>query len=82
LGRYGVGFNAQWMHDQPYTIIVNSTGIMERKIGTCGEEGLQCSRRTHATANLSRLSSPIFFPCRGFKPSTGNERSLLFCLQM
>ena len=31
---FGVGLNAQKMADMPYTIIVNSTGVFEQKIGT------------------------------------------------
>lgn len=37
-GWFGIGFNAQHMADQPYTLIINSTGVMERKIGTGGSE--------------------------------------------
>eukprot|EP01062_Namystynia_karyoxenos_P072098 TRINITY_DN67_c0_g2_i2.p1 TRINITY_DN67_c0_g2~~TRINITY_DN67_c0_g2_i2.p1 ORF type:complete len:775 (+),score=214.49 TRINITY_DN67_c0_g2_i2:95-2419(+) len=39
---FGVGFNATLMRDQPWTVIVNSSMVMERKIGTCGEEGDHC----------------------------------------
>ena len=39
---FGTGFNASQMADSPYTIIVNSTGVYERKIGTCGSEGEHC----------------------------------------
>ena len=39
---FGVGLNAQKMADMPYTIIVNSTGVIEQKIGTCGSEADHC----------------------------------------
>ena len=39
---FGVGFNAANMADSPYTIIVNSTGVYERQIGTCGSEAEHC----------------------------------------
>jgi len=40
---YGVGFDAVQMADQPWTLIVNSSGIFERKIGTCGTEADHCA---------------------------------------
>ncbi|XP_045181704.2 uncharacterized protein LOC123540595 [Mercenaria mercenaria] len=39
---FGIGFNASHMADSPYTIIVNSTGVYERQIGTCGSEAEHC----------------------------------------
>ena len=39
---FGAGFNASQMSDSPYTIIVNSTGVYERQIGTCGSEAEHC----------------------------------------
>lgn len=39
---FGFGFNAVEMSDSPYTFIVNSTGVNERKIGTCGSEAEHC----------------------------------------
>ena len=39
---FGVGFNAVTMANAPYTITVNSTGVTERKIGTCGSEAEHC----------------------------------------
>eukprot|EP00939_MAST-03C_sp_MAST-3C-sp1_P001438 g1438.t1 len=39
---FGVGFNAQKMADMPYTLIVNSTNVVEQKIGTCGSEADHC----------------------------------------
>jgi hypothetical protein len=39
---FGIGFNAKQMVDQPYTLIVNSTGVIEQKIGTCGSEAEHC----------------------------------------
>lgn len=39
---FAVGFNAENMHDQPYTLIANSTGVIEQKLGTCGSEADHC----------------------------------------
>eukprot|EP00658_Telonema_sp_P-2_P011110 TRINITY_DN14225_c0_g1_i3.p1 TRINITY_DN14225_c0_g1~~TRINITY_DN14225_c0_g1_i3.p1 ORF type:complete len:942 (-),score=213.51 TRINITY_DN14225_c0_g1_i3:82-2907(-) len=39
---FGVGLAAQNMADAPYTLIVNSTGVTERQIGTCGSEAEHC----------------------------------------
>lgn len=39
---FGVGFDASHMSDQPNVIIVNSTGVYERQIGTCGSEADHC----------------------------------------
>ena len=47
---FGVGFNAMQMEDQPYTIVVNSTGVTEHKIGTCGTEADHCAGTPLATS--------------------------------
>jgi len=47
---FGVGFDAVQMADQPYTIIVNSSGVFERKIGTCGSEAEHCPGDQLATS--------------------------------
>jgi len=39
---FGVGLNAQNMADSPYTFVVNSSGVIEQKIGTCGSEAEHC----------------------------------------
>jgi hypothetical protein len=39
---FGVGFNAVTMANQPYTLIVNDTAVVERKLGTCGSEAEHC----------------------------------------
>lgn len=39
---FAVGFNAVQMSDSPYTIIVNSSMVQERQIGTCGSEAEHC----------------------------------------
>ncbi|KAL4225559.1 hypothetical protein ACF0H5_016247 [Mactra antiquata] len=39
---FAVGFNAVQMSDSPYTIVVNSDGVQERQIGTCGSEAEHC----------------------------------------
>lgn len=40
---FGVGLNATQMNDQPYTLIANSSGIFEQRLGTCGDEGSHCA---------------------------------------
>lgn len=39
---FGAGFNASAMADSPYTLVVNESGVTERKIGTCGSEAEHC----------------------------------------
>ncbi|XP_071127367.1 uncharacterized protein [Mytilus edulis] len=39
---FGVGFNATNMANSPYTLIVNSTGVFEQQIGTCGTGAEHC----------------------------------------
>jgi len=39
---FAVGLNAVVMSDSPWTLIVNSTGVQERKLGTCGSEAEHC----------------------------------------
>lgn len=41
-GWFGAGFNATRMADQPYTLIVNESGVVEQKLGTCGSEAEHC----------------------------------------
>lgn len=41
-GWFAVGLNAQEMSDQPYTLIANSSGVIEQKLGTCGSEADHC----------------------------------------
>mmetsp|Transcript_36428 Transcript_36428/g.67040 ORF Transcript_36428/g.67040 Transcript_36428/m.67040 type:complete len:907 (-) Transcript_36428:128-2848(-) len=40
---FGIGLNAQRMADSPYTLVVNSSGVIEQKIGTCGSEAEHCA---------------------------------------
>jgi len=39
---FGVGLNATQMNDMPYTFLVNESGVIEQKIGTCTDEGRHC----------------------------------------
>merc|ERR1712176_1503082 len=39
---FGIGFNASLMSDSPYTLVINASGVIEQKIGTCGDEGEHC----------------------------------------
>lgn len=42
LRWFAVGFNATRMADQPYALVVTDNGVIERKIGICGDEGRHC----------------------------------------
>jgi hypothetical protein len=42
-GWFGVGFDAKVMSDSPYTLVVNASGVIEQKIGTCGSEAEHCA---------------------------------------
>lgn len=55
---FGVGLDAVQMSDQPYTLIVNSTGVYERKIGTCGSEAEHCPGDALASS-LTVLSTQV-----------------------
>ena len=55
---FGVGFDALQMHDQPYTLIVNSSGVMERKLGTCGSEADHCPG-TLLTPSITLVSNSV-----------------------
>ena len=55
---FGVGFNAHQMVDQPYTLIVNSTGVIEQKIGTCGSEAQHCPG-THLNTTITLVSNTV-----------------------
>lgn len=39
---FGVGFNASFMMDSPYALILTASGVIEYKIGTCGSEAEHC----------------------------------------
>lgn len=39
---FGIGFNASAMQDIPYVIYVNSDGVHEQLLGTCGSEADHC----------------------------------------
>jgi hypothetical protein len=39
---FAVGLDAKVMSDAPYTLVANSSGVTERKIGTCGTEAEHC----------------------------------------
>jgi len=40
---FAAGLQASVMEDQPYTLVVNSSGMHERKLGTCGTEADHCA---------------------------------------
>jgi hypothetical protein len=53
---FAVGLDATNMANSPYTLIVNSTGVSEMKLGTCGSEAEHCpgdylSKSVTVTAN-------------------------------
>ena len=58
-GWFGVGLNAKLMTDSPYTIIVNSTGVIEQKIGTCGTEAEHCPGTPLAKSVTVKKSSVV-----------------------
>jgi len=39
---FGIGLNATMMADMPYALIVNASGVIEQRIGTCTDEGKHC----------------------------------------
>ena len=47
---FGVGFDAVTMANSPYTLVVNGSGVQERKIGTCGSEAEHCPGTVLATS--------------------------------
>jgi hypothetical protein len=49
---------AWWCPCQPYTLIVNDTGVAEQKIGTCGDEAQHCAG-TPLAATVKVLSNKI-----------------------
>eukprot|EP00750_Incisomonas_marina_P031514 INCI8217.1.p1 GENE.INCI8217.1~~INCI8217.1.p1 ORF type:complete len:885 (+),score=119.99 INCI8217.1:128-2782(+) len=55
---FGVGFNAVNMHDQPYTLIVNASGVIEQKLGTCGSEADHCPG-TQLAPSLTVVSNDV-----------------------
>jgi hypothetical protein len=40
---FAVGLHAKIMADQPYTLVVNASGVTERKLATCGTEADHCA---------------------------------------
>uniref|UniRef100_A0A7S4F885 Uncharacterized protein n=1 Tax=Chrysotila carterae TaxID=13221 RepID=A0A7S4F885_CHRCT len=74
---FGVGVGATAMADAPYTFIVNSSGVHERQIGTCGSEAEHCagdalSRSTTLLSNSvndAAIRTVVFTrPLRGATP--------------
>jgi hypothetical protein len=55
---FGVGLDAQTMADSPYTFIVNSSGVTEQKIGTCGSEAEHCPGDT-LESSVSLVSNEV-----------------------
>merc|ERR1711957_621624 len=47
---FGIGFNATVMADAPYALIINASGVIEQKIGTCGSEAEHCPGDQLATS--------------------------------
>lgn len=63
---FAVGFNAQRMADQPWTVICNGTAVFENQIGTCGDEGQHCPG-TRLNSSIQLLSNTV----------TGTTRTLV-----
>jgi len=57
-GWFGVGLNATRMADSPYTLIVNESGVVEQKIGTCGSEAEHCPG-TRLAPSVTLLSHSV-----------------------
>eukprot|EP01046_Picozoa_sp_COSAG06_P004689 COSAG06_NODE_200_length_20386_cov_35.829547_5_plen_749_part_00 len=57
-GWFAAGLNAELMVDQPYTIVANSSGVHERKLGTCGTEADHCAG-TPIASTLTLLSNTV-----------------------
>jgi len=55
---FGVGFNASAMADSPYTLIMNASGVIEQKIGTCGSEAEHCPG-DQLTSSITVLSNTV-----------------------
>lgn len=55
---FAVGFNADAMAKQPYTLIVNDTAVTEMKIGMCENEGKHCPGPV-LVASVSLLSNTV-----------------------
>ena len=55
---FGVGLNAGLMSDHPYTFIVNSTGVYEQKLGTCGSEASHCAG-TWLSKSITLVSNTV-----------------------
>ena len=49
---FAVGFNATHMRDQPYIIYVNSKGVHEQQIGTCGGSGHCCGTSLESSVTV------------------------------
>ena len=55
---FGVGFNAVDMANSPYTLVVNTSGVTEHKIGTCGSEAEHCPGKMLA-ASITLVSNTV-----------------------
>jgi hypothetical protein len=55
---FAVGLNAKIMFEKPYTLVVNSTGVEERKLGTCGTEADHCAG-TPLAASVKVVSNTV-----------------------
>jgi len=56
---FGVGLDARLMCDKPYAIIINSEGVLEQKLGTCGDEGCHCPGTRLSSSVVVRSNTVI-----------------------
>mmetsp|Transcript_42291 Transcript_42291/g.76666 ORF Transcript_42291/g.76666 Transcript_42291/m.76666 type:complete len:891 (-) Transcript_42291:222-2894(-) len=55
---FGAGFDATLMANMPYTLIVNADGVIEQKIGTCGDEADHCPG-TRLKSSITVVSNTV-----------------------
>lgn len=55
---FGVGLDSTEMRDEPWAIIVQPSGILEQKLGTCGDEGNHCPGDL-LNASLTTVSNTV-----------------------
>jgi hypothetical protein len=77
---FGIGFNATVMSDSPYTLVVNASGVIEQKIGTCGSEAEHCpgdqlSSSVKVVSNTVASGVRTVVMTRGFQGATDKHYS-------
>merc|ERR1740130_2679884 len=57
------------MSDQPYTLIVNASGVLEQHLGTCGSEAEHCPGDISLDFITAVGSTPVFAYHAGHAPA-------------